>query len=196
MVVITKSDLVIRDADILESMASWQGRLVILSITTLDPTLGGQMEPRAATPGRRLAAIEALTRRGISVGVLAAPMVPGLTDHELPAILGAAARAGARFAGYIPLRLPYGIGQLFEDWLARHVPGKREKVLGRIHSIRGGRMNDPQFGSRMAGEGPYAKEMKDLFDLGCRRVGLNQSRPSLSVSEFRPSVGPERSLFS
>ena len=195
VVLITKSDLVIRDADILESMASWQGSLVFLSITTLEPTLSGQMEPRAATPRRRLASIEALTSRGVSVGVLAAPMVPGLTDHELPAILSAAAQAGACFAGYIPLRLPYGVGQLFEDWLTQHVPGRREKVLGRIQSIRGGRMNDAQFGSRMSGEGPYAKEMKDLFELGCRRAGLNQSRPALSVSDFRPPSGPQRSLF-
>ena len=196
VVLITKSDLVVRDCDILESMASWQGSLVFLSVTTLDRTLGRQMEPRAATPARRLSAIRALSDRGIPVGVLAAPMVPGLTDHEIPAILAGARQAGAGFAGYIPLRLPYGVSDLFEEWLAQNVPGKKEKVLNRIQSIRSGRMNDPGFVTRMSGHGPYAKQMKDLFDLGCQQTGLNRSVPKLSVSQFQVPASAQASLFS
>jgi DNA repair photolyase len=167
---------------------------VFLSITTLDPDLAQRLEPRAVSPARRLAAIRGLSDAGVPTGVLAAPMIPGLTDQELPSILSAAAGSGARFAGYVPLRLPHSVSLLFEEWLAREAPKRKSKVLNRIRSIRGGALNDPEFGSRMQGVGPYAKEMRDLFLLGCRRAGLKTTTPSLSAQAFAvPHM--QRSLF-
>src|SRR5439155_5868655 len=127
------------------------------SVTTLDADLARKMEPRAATPVARLRAIEELRKAGVPVGVMVAPVIPGLTDHEAPAILRAAADAGAMAAYYVVLRLPLGVKDLFADWLDRHFPGRGEKVLGRIRGARGGRLNDPRFGSRMRGEGPWAE---------------------------------------
>jgi DNA repair photolyase len=183
-IVITKSDLVIRDLDLLGEMARWRGAAVFVSVTTLDPAMARKLEPRAATPARRLRAIRELAGEGIPVGVLAAPMIAGLTDHELPGILGAAAAAGARYAGFVPLRLPLGVGGLFEAWLEEHFPNRRDKVLGRVREMRGGRLNDSAFGARMRGEGPYADGMRALFRTACRRAGLEASRPELSVREF------------
>jgi DNA repair photolyase len=193
--IITKSDLVLRDRDLLGEMAGWNGALVHLSITTLDPVLGRAMEPRAATPGKRLEAIRGLAAAGIPVGVLVAPVVPGLTDHEIPAILAAAAQAGARFAGYVPLRLPYGVGEIFEAWLTRHVPLQKDKVLHRIESIREGRRNDPDYGTRMTGSGAFAAQVGDLFRLGCRQSGLNRAAFQFNVSAFAPPGGRQISLF-
>lgn len=193
--IITKNDLVLRDRDLLGQMAQWHGALVHLSITTLDPALSGCMEPRASTPENRLRAVRDLTAAGIPVGVLAAPMVPGLTDHEMPAILAAAADRGARYAGYIPLRLPYGVADLFEEWLGTHYPGSKDKVLGRIRSMRGGHRNDPEYGTRMRGGGAYADEMRDLFRITCRKHGLNETTPQLSVVEFRSIRAGQGVLF-
>lgn len=194
VVVITKNDLVARDADLLGGMARWSGALVFLSVTTLDAELARTMEPRAASPARRLDAIGTLSAAGVPVGVLAAPMIAGLTDHEMPSILHEAAQAGARFAGYIPLRLPHGVAELFEDWLERNVPLRKAKVLSHIRSLRGGKLNDARFRHRMRGEGAYAGEMRDLFRLACRRSNLDTSPPSLSVGDFRIR-GPQASLF-
>ena len=194
-VIITKSDLVVRDADVLGQMAEWDGCAVFVSVTTLDSTLGRRLEPRAAQPGRRLRAIEQLSDSGIPTGVLAAPIIPGLTDHELPAILDAARRSGARFAGYIPLRLPHGVGQLFENWLEDNFPARKSKVMHRILEMRGGRINDPNYKTRMRGEGAHAAQMKQMFDIACRKVGLNETEPKLSAEEFRGPVSPQRSLF-
>lgn len=194
VVVITKNDLVARDAHLFHDMATWDGAAVFLSVTTLDPELARKMEPRAASPGRRLDAIGRLSAAGVPVGVLAAPMIAGLTDHEMPSILAEAARAGARFAGYIPLRLPYGVSELFEDWLERNAPWRKAKVLSHIRSLRAGKLNDARFGHRMRGEGAYAGEMRDLFRLGCRRAKLEMSPPALSADRFRVP-GPQGSLF-
>ena len=136
------------------------------------------MEPRASPPERRLEAVRALTEAGVPVGVLVAPVILGLTDHEMPAILAAAAKAGAQTAGYVPLRLPYAVKEIFERWLDDHFPDRKEKILGRIRSIRGGRLNDPNFGSRLRGEGVFAEELRALFTIASRRAGIGDGRSS------------------
>jgi DNA repair photolyase len=156
VVIITKNHLVTRDVDVLGELAQYEAVRVFLSITTLDGGLGRVMEPRASHPLRRLAAIEMLSQAGVPTGVLVAPVIPGLTDHELPSIITAAVQAGARAAGYVTLRLPHGVGPLFEQWLTQHFPDRKDKVLHRIRAIRGGQLNDPRFSSRMRGEGIFA----------------------------------------
>ncbi len=183
--VITKSWLVTRDADLLGELARHGAASVAVSITTLDVDLQHRMEPRASRPSKRLAAIEALAEAGVPVGVMVAPVVPGLTDHEIPRILAAAASAGAGFAGKVLLRLPHGVGPLFSDWLERHYPERREKVLSRVRALRGGRLYDARFGLRQTGEGLFAREIESLFALGCRRAGLARRGPALSVAAFR-----------
>jgi DNA repair photolyase len=195
VVIITKNHLVTRDLDLLGELARTQAAAVYLSVTTLDARLAGTMEPRTSQPRRRLAAIEALSRAGVPAGVLVAPVIPGLTDHEMPAIIGAAARAGARFAGYVLLRLPHAVAPLFEAWLARHRPARKDKVLNRIRAIRGGRLNDPRFGSRMKGEGIFAEQIGDLFALACRKAGIGTRGPGLSTAAFRRPGPMQRSLF-
>jgi DNA repair photolyase len=183
--VVTKSFLVSRDADLLRELAGFDAASVCVSITTLDPELQRRMEPRAAPPGRRLAAIEILAAAGVPVGVMVAPIVPGLTDHEAPKILAAAAAAGARFAGRVVLRLPHGVAELFDGWLATHYPERRARVLSRVRALRGGRLYDSRFGVRQRGTGPWADEMEALFDLARRRAGLAARGPELSVAHFR-----------
>ncbi|CAN5719465.1 hypothetical protein BH24ACT21_BH24ACT21_04360 [soil metagenome] len=118
--------------------------------------------------------------------MLTAPIIPGLNDHELPNLISAAAEAGAAFAGYTPVRLPYAVAPLFENWLERHFPDRKNKVLNHIREMRGGKLNDPNFGSRMSGEGVYAEHLARLFEVSCRRAGLkNERRPSLSTAAFR-----------
>jgi DNA repair photolyase len=187
--VVTKSFLVTRDADLLAELARLGAASVCLSITTLDPELQRRMEPRAAPPGRRLAAIEALAATGVPVGVLVAPIVPGLTDHEVPRILAAAARAGASFAGRVVLRLPHGVKELFDAWLAEHYPERRTRVLSRVRQLRGGRLYDSRFGARQRGEGFFADQMDALFDLARRRAGLAERGPELSTASFRRPGG-------
>jgi DNA repair photolyase len=183
--IITKNQLVTRDTDLLGELAAHQAAAVNISVTSLDPKLQRVLEPRASTPRARLEAIARLRTAGIPVGVMVAPVIPGLTDHELPAILQAAAEAGAQFAGYIVVRLPYAVAPLFERWLEEHFPDRKEKVLGRIRHLRGGeRLNDPRFKSRMRGEGIFAEQISALFEVGCRRAGLGQ-RPGLSATAFR-----------
>jgi DNA repair photolyase len=194
VVIITKNELVARDIDVLSELARHDAALVLVSVTSLDPDLARELEPRASQPVRRLAAIEQLAAAGIPVGSLVAPVIPGLTDHEMPAILAAVAAAGARTAGYVPLRLPYGVAPLFEEWLTLHRPLQKEKILNRVREIRGGRLNDPNFGSRMQGHGAYAHHIAELFEISCRKVGLNSNRPKLSAAAFRrPS--PQMTLF-
>ena len=192
---ITKSALVTRDLDVLGELARMRAVRVTISVTTLDPELARQMEPRAAQPRARLAAISALARAGIPVGVNVAPVVPGLTDHEIPAILAACAEAGAGSAAYLILRLPHGVADLFSDWLERHQPGRRDKVLHRIREMRGGRLNDPRFGSRMRGTGLFAEQIRDIFELGRRRAGLAASGPALETSGFRAPRRRQLELF-
>jgi DNA repair photolyase len=195
VVIITKNELVTRDIDLLSTLAKIDAVLVFVSVTSLDGRLARELEPRASQPERRLAAIEALSSAAIPTGALVAPVIPGLTDHEMPAILKAVARAGAVHAGYVPLRLPYSVAPLFEEWLIRHRPLQKAKVINRVLSIRGGRMNDPNFGSRLHGEGAHAEQLADLFEVLCRKTGLNSSRPSLSSSAFRRPGPSQLALF-
>jgi DNA repair photolyase len=184
--IVTKNHLVTRDIDLLSELARHDAAVVAVSLTTLDDDLRRVMEPRTSRPARRLAAVEALARAGVSVGVMTAPVIPGLNDHELPSLISAAAEAGAGFAAYTPVRLPHTVRPLFEDWLARRFPERKEKVLNRIRSMRGGRLNDPRFVSRMRGEGVFADQISQLFDISCRRAGLEGKRfPRLSTAAFR-----------
>jgi DNA repair photolyase len=193
--IVTKNFLVTRDADLLKRLAEIGAAAVYVSVTTLDPALAGAMEPRASTPARRLEAIEILARERVPVGVMVAPVIPALTDAELPSIVAAAARAGARFGGFIPLRLPHGVADLFADWLERRFPARKKKVLARIRAIRGGRLNDPRFGSRMEGEGIFAEQIEALFRTACRTAGISEHGPTLSAAAFRRPPNPQLSLF-
>jgi DNA repair photolyase len=195
VVIVTKSHLVVRDIDLLKQLAEYEAACVFVSITTLDAALAGSMEPRATRPAGRLAAIESLHQAGVPVGVMVAPVIPGLNDHEIPGILGAAAQAGARSAGFTMLRLPYAIKDLFQGWLDRHFPQKKEKVLSRIRAVRGGQLSDPRFGSRMRGEGTIAEAIADVFKLGCRQAGIPDRSPKLSTAHFRRPGGEQRELF-
>lgn len=192
--IVTKSSLVMRDLDLLAELARDDAAIVFISITTLDADLAGKLEPRAARPAARLAALRDLHAAGIPVGVMTAPVIPGLNDHELPAILAAAAEAGAGSAGYVTLRLPHGLGPLFEDWLERHYPQRKDKVLGRIRELRGGKLNDAQFNSRMRGHGPLADTIQDIFELGCKKAGITGRGRPLSTAAFR-RPGQQRGLF-
>jgi DNA repair photolyase len=184
VLLITKNHLVTRDLDLLAELSRFQACRVTLSMTSLDLELSRKLEPRASQPRRRLAAIEKLAEAGVPVGVMAAPMIPGLNDHELSAILSSARQSGARFAGYIPLRLPHGVSELFSAWLAEHYPHRREKVLNRVRSMRGGKLNDPNFGSRFRGQGPFADQMLRLFEIARDRNGFEPAE-ELSVAAFR-----------
>lgn len=194
VVVITKNALVCRDQDLLSELARHNAAAVCLSVTTLDPALCGILEPRTSRPAKRLEAIGVLASAGIPVCVMVAPVIPGLTDSEIPAIIAAAARAGARFAGMVPLRLPHAVAPIFEQWLSEHMPQRKEKILNRIRAIRGGRLNDPNFGSRMRGEGIFAEQIRALFDLACRKSGISPEGPELSTEHFVCS-GKQQSLF-
>ncbi len=182
--VITKSHLVTRDVDLLSDLAGDHAAAVTLSITSLRNDVQRAMEPRASAPARRLEAIRRLADAGVPVGVNVAPVVPGLTDHELPGILEAAADAGATFAGTIVLRLPHGVKEIFEQWLARRFPDRKDKVLNRIREMNGGRLYDSRFGIRGQGTGPWAEQLRDLFDVARARHGLG-SLPELSTEAFR-----------
>jgi DNA repair photolyase len=184
--IVTKSSLVERDIDLLAPMAAKNLACVFVSITTLDRELARKLEPRAATPQRRLAAIKAVADAGIPVGVMTAPIIPQLTDKDLEAILDAAAASGARFAGWTMLRLPHEVKELFRDWLAQHYPLRAGHVMSMVRQIRGGRDNDAQFGSRMRGEGAFAQLIAQRFELACRRLGLNRERTTMDTSLFKP----------
>jgi DNA repair photolyase len=193
VVIVTKNALVTRDSDVLGDLARHRAAAVVISMTTLDPDLCGDLEPRTSRPAKRLATIAALAKAGIPVGVNVAPVIPGLNDSEIPKIVQAAADAGATFAGLVPLRLPFAVAPLFESWLERHRPGMKEKVLHRIRDLRGGALNDPNFGSRMAGQGPFADQIHALFSLACKRSGLT-GWPDLSTAAFRRPTD-QASLF-
>jgi DNA repair photolyase len=193
--VVTKNHLICRDIDLLSELAQHQAAAAFLSITTLDGELARRMEPRATHPAGRLAALSELAHAGVPVGVLVAPVIPGLNDHEMPAILEAAAKAGARYAGYVLLRLPHGLGPLFEQWLRHHYPERCDKVLSRLRDTRGGAIYDPRFGSRMKGTGVLAEQIASLFALSCRRAGIGSGFPVLSTAAFRRPGGTQRLLF-
>ncbi len=191
---ITKNHLITRDIDVMRRLNEHQAVIVILSVTTLDAELSSRMEPRTSAPARRLAAVEAMAKAGIPVGVMLAPIVPGLTDHEIPGILNAAASAGAQFAGYTPVRLPFAVAPMFENWLERHYPDRKDKVLDRIRSLRDGKLNNSTFHTRMRGTGVFADQIRDIFRLARRKAGLDKPSPSLNTSSFR-APGGQLKLF-
>ena len=193
----TKGTLVERDLDILAPMAALGLARVGISITTLDASLSRKMEPRAAAPARRLATIRRLTDAGVPVRLMLAPVVPGLTDHEVEPILQAAKDAGAVAASFIMLRLPREVSRLFQDWLGQHYPDRAGKVMGRVRDLHGGHDYDPEFGKRMRGEGPWADLMAKRFAVAARRLGLDAPQPKLRCDLFgRPArAGDQLALF-
>ncbi|HEU4886561.1 MAG TPA: PA0069 family radical SAM protein [Thermoanaerobaculia bacterium] len=192
--IITKNHLVTRDIDLLSELAQHDCAHVTISITTLDASLGRIMEPRTSTPELRLEAVAKLAAAGIPVTVNVAPTIPGLTDHEMPSILAAAKEAGAYGAGFVVLRLPWAVAPLFEKWLEEHFPDRKDKVLNRIRDLRGGKLYDAQWGVRGRGTGIFAEQIQALFDVSCRKLGLNQQRHELSTASFRRRTA-QASLF-
>jgi DNA repair photolyase len=188
--IITKSALIGRDADLLGPMGEAGLARAAISITTLDRALARTMEPRAATPERRLDAVRRLTEAGTPVMVMFAPVIPGLNDHELEGVLERAAQAGAVGAGYVVLRLPLEIKDLFREWLEANVPDRAARVMSLVRQMRGGRDYDPQWGQRMKGEGPIADLIARRFALARRRLGLDRPLPPLDLSQFRPPPKP------
>jgi DNA repair photolyase len=187
--IVTKSHMVMRDTDVLASLAKINASRVAISLTTLDAKLAGVMEPRASSPRDRLRTIRELTDAGIPVIVMTAPIIPGLNDREIPALLKAAAEAGAIKAGWTMMRLAFELKTLFLEWLHRCVPEKATRIEHLIREVRGGSMSDPRFGTRMRGEGTTADVIKRLFDVYARKYGLDRPLPAMSSSEFRV---PER----
>ena len=189
--IVTKNHLVARDVDLLGALAGLRAASVCLTVTTLDEGLSRTLEPRTSVPSRRLQAMEVLAGAGIPVGVMVAPVIPGLTDHEIPAIIEASRRAGASFASCLVLRLPHGVAPLFEEWLEEHMPLRKAKILSRIRSLRDGQLDDGRFGTRMRGEGAFAESIRGLFKLACRRSGISSHGPTLTTASFR-KPGPEQ----
>jgi DNA repair photolyase len=194
--IVTKNRLVTRDLDLLSELARHRAVAVWLSITTLDAGLRQVMEPRTSPPAARLAALRELAAAGIPAGVNVAPVIPGLTDHELPAILQAAAAAGATAAGYTVVRLPLAVAPLFERWLETHFPERKDKVLNRLRALRGGKLYDATWGSRMRGEGVFAGQIGQLFEVARRQAGIPAAGPELSIRGFQRPAGAQLNLFS
>jgi DNA repair photolyase len=197
--VVTKGALVLRDLDLLAALAAQRLCSVAVSLTTLDDELKRVLEPRAASPAARLRVVRTLADAGVPVGVLLAPMIPALNDHELEALLAAAAGAGAGNAAFMPLRLPHELGELFEQWLHEHYPSRADRVLNLLRDSRGGRLNDPRFGHRMRGEGAYARMLAARFQAASRRLNLGQERRvELDTSQFLrdPRAPRQGTLFS
>ncbi len=182
---VTKNFLITRDIDVLKQLAAFDAVQVFISITTLNADLAAKMEPRASQPSHRLRAIEMLAKAGIPVGVLVAPIIPGLNDREIPIVLEAARAAGATSAGYTMLRLPYGVKDVFQEWLRQNFPDKLERILGTVRSVRGGKLNVSDFGSRMRGEGPYADQVRQMFHVFRERLGFNGKSRDLRTEHFR-----------
>lgn len=183
--IVTKSSLIARDADILGPMAEQRLARAYISITTLDRDLARRMEPRAPTPAKRLKAIEALSRAGVPVGVMFAPIIPGLNDHEMEDVLAAARDAGARTGSYVLLRLPLEIKDLFTEWLQAHYPDRAERVMTLVRDCRGGRAYDAEWGKRMKGSGPFADMVARRFAMACRRNGLDKRSWEMDTTLFR-----------
>ncbi len=192
--IITKNFLVTRDIDLLAELAAHHAVAVHLSINSLDSELARKLEPRAASPKMRLAAVETLAKGGVPVGVLVAPVIPALNDHEVPSVLAVAKAAGAGWAGTEILRLPLTVSPIFEQWLEQNSPEKKEKVLNRIRAIRGGKLNDSRFGSRMCGEGIFADQILQMFHAARRKVGIPEDGPELSSAAFRRPEGAQLGL--
>ncbi|MFT5122347.1 MAG: DNA repair photolyase [Kiritimatiellia bacterium] len=193
--IITKNHLVTRDIDLLAELASHQAATVFVSVTSLDADLARKMEPRTSIPERRLDAIRTLTDAGIPTGFMMAPIIPGLTDHEIPAVVKACAEAGAQYGGYVLLRLPHAVKDLFSDWVRTHYPLQEEKIMQRIQAVRGGKLNDTRFSQRMRGEGFFAEQIASMFKIACLRHDLNQNeKVPLSTAAFRRPPGPQMML--
>jgi DNA repair photolyase len=193
--IITKNRLVTRDIDLLAPMAADQCATVSVSVTTLDLQLNRILEPRTSSPHQRLDAIRALSESGIPVRVLVAPVIPGITDHEIPAILQAAAAAGATSASYIMLRLPHAVAPLFEAWLEEHYPDRKEKVLSRLRAMREGRLYRSDFATRHSGTGVFAEQTARFFEVACRKAGLDRAGKPLSIAQFRRPGVDQMELF-
>jgi len=183
--IVTKSQLVLRDLDLLGALAAARLVRVLISVTTLDPVLARRMEPRATAPARRIETIRALTRAGVPAGVMTAPMIPGLNDDELETILEAAADAGAQTANYVLLRLPLEIKHLFLEWLAAHYPARKNRVISLLREARGGKLYDSAWGARMKGRGVHAKLLARRFALACKRLHLDKAGWDLDSNTFR-----------
>lgn len=193
--IVTKNHMVTRDIDILKELAEINAAIVMISITTLDSTLARLMEPRTSQPELRLKAIKQLTENGIPVGVLVAPVIPGLTDHEIPQIIEKAVEAGAKYAGYVMLRLPFGVKDIFTNWLEQHYPGKKSKVLNRVMSVRDGKLYVPEFFNRQKGEGVFAEQVAKMFEISCRKNGIDKNRVNLSTDKFNNPYKKQLELF-
>src|SRR5713226_6970736 len=192
--IVTKSALVLRDIDILSEMAKKNLAKVAVSITTLDPKLARAMEPRAATPQRRLATLRTLSNAGIPTAVMVAPIIPAINDSEIERVLDAAAAAGAEGAGYVMLRMPLEIKDLFREWLREHFPDKEKHVISLVRHLHGGKDYDSSWGKRQTGSGPYAWSIGRRFELACERLGLNKKRSKLTTAHFHPPAANRRQL--
>ena len=192
--IITKNFLVTRDLDLLRELAAHQAVMVHLSINSLDSELARKLEPRASSPRQRLEAVERLAKAGVPVGVLVAPVIPGLNDHEIPSVLRAARGAGAGWACTEILRLPLTVAPIFQQWVERYMPERKEKILGRIRSMRGGKLNDSRFGARMRGEGIFAEQIHQMFEVARRKVGLADDGPELCAANFKRPEGTQLGL--
>lgn len=195
VIVITKNHLVTRDVDLLAALAEHHAARVFVSVTTLDASLARTMEPRTSSPERRLEAIATLAQAGIPTGVLVAPVIPALTDSEIPKIIERAANAGARHAGYVVLRLPHGVKSIFEEWLDAHYPDRKDKVLSRVRALRDGKLYQPGFDERMSGTGIFAEQIGALFEASVRKHGLAARGKPLSTAAFRRAAPGQHELF-
>jgi DNA repair photolyase len=195
LTITTKSDRVVRDLDLLAPMAAKGLAAVAVSVTSLDPKIAMTLEPRAPAPERRLTAVRRLADAGVPAFVSIAPVVPAITDNEMEHIIERAAESGARAVFFLPVRLPYEVAPLFRAWLDTHFPDRAGKVMATIQSLRGGRDNDPDFFTRMRGQGPWADLLRRRFLIACRRHGFNHERISLRTDLFRPPRGAQGELF-
>jgi DNA repair photolyase len=191
----TKSDRVVRDIDLIAPMAAKALAAVVISVPTIDPATARTLEPRCPRPAKRLAAVKALIEAGVPTFVSLAPVVPQITDHEMEHILAAAKEVGARGAFFLPVRLPHEVAPLFRAWLDAHHPDRADKVMATIQSIRGGRDNDPNFFTRMRGQGPWAELLRTRFDIACRKLDLKGERLKLRTDLFRAPEGDQFRLF-
>lgn len=185
VVMITKNHLITRDTDYLAELARYQAATVFVSITSLNADLSRKLEPRASSPQMRLEAIRTLTGQGIPVGVSVAPMIPGLNDSEIPSIIQAAREAGALFAGYTVVRLPFSVKEVFASWLETHFPGMKEKVLNRIEETQGRTLSHPEFGKRLKGVGVWSDQIAQIFKLSIKRAGMLHRRAEVTTAHFR-----------
>ncbi len=185
LVIITKNSLVRRDVDLLKELSSLNLVSVVVTITTLKKDLQSKLEPRTSTPERRLDTIEFLSSNGVKVGVNVAPIIPGLTDEEIPSIIKQSSERGARFAGRVMIRLPHSVKEIFTDWITKEYPDRAEKVLNRIREVHGGKLYDHTYGKRLTGEGVWADAISNVFESSCRKYGLNEDRLKLDKGKFR-----------